>query len=88
MGLTIEATPPINEMMLGFYLQTFVTYCMSLMNLLFFLHKFSKCFFGVNRKHHGGKLCLGGNLEAVGLLWTLMMITLTNEVLCLGLKLH
>jgi len=61
---------------------------MSLMNLLFFLHKFSKRFFGMNQRHHGEKLCLGGNPKAIKLLWTLMMIALTHEVLCLGLKLY
>jgi hypothetical protein len=61
---------------------------MSLMNLLFFLHKFSKHFFGMNQRHHGEKLWLGGNPKAIKLLWTLMMIALTHEVLCLGLKLY
>jgi hypothetical protein len=58
------------------------------MNLLFFLQKFNECFFGVNQRDHGGKLCLGGSLEVVGLLWTLMMIALTHDVLYLGLKLR
>lgn len=56
-------------------------------NEFFFMHKLNKCFFGVNQRHHGRKLCLGGSPKAIGLLWTLMMITLTHEVLCLGLKL-
>jgi hypothetical protein len=47
---------------------------MSLMNLFFFLHKFSKCFFGMNQRHHGGKLCLGGSPKVVRL-WTLMIDT-------------
>jgi hypothetical protein len=53
MGLTIKATPPRNEMMQDFYLQisitqththTYIHIYMSLMNHLFFMHKFSMFF--------------------------------------------
>ncbi len=47
----IEATLLANEMTLVFYLQIFITYCMSLMNLLFFLHKFNRFFFKMIKRH-------------------------------------
>jgi hypothetical protein len=46
MGLIIKGTQHINEMMLGFFLPIFGTCCTSLMNHLFFHHKFNKSFFG------------------------------------------
>jgi hypothetical protein len=88
MGITIEATPPINEMTHVFCLQIFVTYFMNLMNHLFFLHKFNQYFFRMSQSHHGGRLYLGGSPKVVELLQTPMMIALMHVMLCLGLKFH
>ncbi len=73
MGLIIEETLLTKEMMLVSFLQILGTCCMNLMNPLFFLHKFSKCFSGVSPKHHGGRLPFIGSLE-VSKLWQTHMI--------------
>jgi len=77
MGLIIKETLLTKEMMLVSFLQILGTCCMNLVNPLFFLHKFSKCFSRVSPRHHGGRLSFIGSLE-VGELWqTHMMIAWT-----------
>ncbi len=49
-----------------------------------FLHKFNMCFFGVNQRHLGGKLYLGGSLKVNRLLQTRMMTALRCTMLCMG----
>jgi len=49
--INIEVTLLVNEKPLLFYLQIFVINCMSLMDLLFFLHKFNMCFFLMIKRH-------------------------------------
>jgi hypothetical protein len=63
MGLTIEETLLTKEMMLVSFLQILSICCMNFMNLLIFPHKFSKCFFGVSPRHHGGRLSFIRSLE-------------------------
>jgi hypothetical protein len=63
MGLTIEETLLTKEMMLVSLLQILNTCCMNSMNLLFFPHKFNKCFYRVSPRHHGGRLSFIGILE-------------------------
>lgn len=52
MGLTIEANPPTNVMMLTFCLQNFDMCWMNLMNL-FFPKQVQQCSFGVTPRHYG-----------------------------------
>jgi hypothetical protein len=63
MGMTIKATLPTSEMMQAFCLLIFSICCMSLMNLLCFLHMFNKYFIRVSQRLHGGRLFFIGNLE-------------------------
>jgi len=88
MGMIIKATLPIREMMQAFCLFIFGICCMSLMNLLCFLHMFSKYFIGVNQRLHGGRLSFIRNLE-VDASWQIhWMISLILIRLFWGLQLQ
>ncbi len=57
MGLTIEATPPTNEMMLGFYLQIFILHEFN--ELFVFLAQVQQVFFWSEPKTPWWKVVLG-----------------------------